>query len=292
MEKKEKTKSKAKSNIKKSTPKKKTTNKITSKKKSALAKKNDYSNIIVGLVIILIILGVSYFALQVKNGKVNISDDKYVATADEKKFKKEYESLNGEENINKLEIIDDNNIEYIELSKALEILDSGSGVILFGYASDNYSRNAIPVLLEAVNSSELDTIYYVNVRPDNEENNDIRDLFELKPNNKPRRVNNGSEGYSDLLIDLANYLKDYTLTTDTGKKVNTGEKRLNTPTVVAVLDGTIVGFHEGVVESNVETNGILPKLTDNEKKELNTIYSEIITKYLDDSCPLESEEEC
>ena len=249
--------------------------------------KNNYTNFIIGLIIIIIILGLGSLFF-----KKNNSEPEYIATKDEQKFKNDYESLNGKENTKKVSIKKDNNISYIDLQKAHEILETGSGVIYFGYASDPWSRNAITVLLDAAGNFDLDNIYYVDIRPDNDVNNDIRDLFELNSSNKAKRTKDGNEYYSDVLIDMANYLRDYTLSTASGKIVNTGEKRINTPTVVAVLDGTIVAFHEGTVEGHNLVDDKLPNLSNEQIKKLNQAYTELISKYLDDSCPLESDEGC
>ena len=73
----------------------------------------------------------------------------------------------------------DKYVKYITIDEAATMLDSGSGIIYFGFSACPWSRNAVPVLLKAMQSSELDTIYYVNIRPEDKIDNDIRDFYIL-----------------------------------------------------------------------------------------------------------------
>ena len=63
------------------------------------------------------------------------------------------------------------------------------------------------------------------------------------------------------------------MTTKSGKKINTGEKRLYAPTVVAVRDGKITGIHVGTLDS--QKSGY-DTLTDKEKKELKNTFVDLI----------------
>jgi len=271
----------------------KTNNKSTLAKKTKTTKKkinlntlmqeeNNYAKTIIAALIIVVIFLSGYFILK-NNNKSPF--ESLTATADEKEFKKEYESINGTtrtngQEVKKINIRDKNKMEYIDIEKALEILDNGSGVIYFGYAADPLCRNAVPSIIEAATDANLDKIYYINVRPNDKIENDIRDTYELNERNKPKLVKEGSDGYKDLIVALANELSDYVLYTDKGKSVNAGEKRLNVPTVVAIKDGELVGFHEGTVKGNNEEEGKVNDLTDAEEKELYNTYKKIFEEYL------------
>ena len=66
--------------------------------------------------------------------------------------------------------------------------------------------------------------------------------------------------------------------------------RLNTPTIVAVKKGVVVGFHEGTLNSNLlDKDGNLKDLTSEQEKELKEIYIKIFNKYNDEKC---TEENC
>lgn len=275
--------------------------KTTSKKETKIIQEeNNYTRtLIAALLIALIFLG-GYFAIQFKTNGGLGNNKEYVPTKEEKSFKEDYESLNGTTSVDgvkfsKVEIIEDNNVKYISMDEAQKILDGEnkdieSGVIFFGYASCPYSRSAVPVLLKAMESSDLNTIYYVNLRPANssslngvgQKENDLRDMYTLNAKNKAKRTKEAaSDSYYKILTSLANHLDDYVLLTNSGKKVKTGEKRLNTPTIVSVIKGEIVGFHQGTAASHLENEkGELQKLTKEEEKELLNEYTKVISAYL------------
>lgn len=274
---------------------KKVTKKVTKKEPKLIQEENNYTRTLIAAVLIALIFFAGYLAIQFKT-TVGLGENKdYVPTKEEKAFKEDYESLNGTTSVDgvkfsKTAIINDNNIKYISIDEALDILESGSGVIYFGYASCPYSRSAVPVLLDAMTSSELDTIYYVNLRPKEtgrlegvgQKENDLRDTYTLNAKNKAKRTKEAaSESYYEILTSLANYLDDYILVTEKGKKVSTGEKRLNTPTVVSVINGEIVGFHQGTVDTQEENEkGELEDLTKDEEKQLLNEYTKLISAYL------------
>ena len=62
----------------------------------------------------------------------------------------------------------------------------------------------------------------------------------LNKKNKARETKEGTKEYYSIRLALANHLHDYILYTSDGKAVNTGEKRLNTPTLVAVVNVRLV----------------------------------------------------
>ncbi len=282
-----KAKATSKVSAKKNTVAKKSTKspKKETKLPTIIQEENNYGRTIIAAFIIVVIFLSGYFILKgMKDGENPF--DAIKATESEKKLKKEYESINGTARSNgqtnkKLTIKEKNGVEYIELSEANKILEEGSGVIYFCYAADPYCRNSVTVLLDAASSTKLDKIYYVNVRPDDKVENDIRDTYELNDHNKAKQIREGSNGYHDLLTLLANELSDYILTTDKGKNINTGEKRLQVPTVVAVKEGEIIGFHEGTVTTNKEdSNGKVEDLTEEETKELLSVYKEMFEEYM------------
>lgn len=268
--------------------KKTTSNKTT--QNTIVQEENHYGRTILAALLIVIIFIGGYFGVQYKKNNGSKSENKYVATADEKKFREEYEKLNGTTRSNgqkhkDVEIMVDNNIKYINLKETSEILENGSGIIYFGFAACPWCRNATPVLLNAMAASELDTIYYVDVRPDDDPEKDIRDTYVLDSKNKPRKSRDAEDAYYDVLRALANDLNDYELVTEKGKKVNIGEKRLSAPAVVAVKDGIVVGFHAGTVEGHVkDETGALRDLTKEEETELLNTYSTLIGKYLNNNC--------
>lgn len=267
-------------NVKKPAPKKA----VETKQVKVLQEENNYKSTVIAAIIIALIILVGIFTIQHFSNKND--EPLYVATEDEAKFKKEYESLNGTTDI-KVEIIKNNNIVYISMKEAAEILDSGSGVIYFGYSACATCRSAVPILLKAMSSSELNRIYYVDLIPNNKEENDIRDLYTLNEKNKAKVLREATPEYDSVRTALANQLSDYILTTSNGKNVNTGQKRLNDLTVVSVVEGQIMGYHEGTVEGHEIIDGKLSALTKEQEKELLTEYTKVISSQLNKKCTLE-----
>ena len=287
---------------KKTTKEKKVTKvkKEDNKKKEEVIKseENGYGRTLLAAVLIVVIFLGGYLAVQYNKHKDDGDKPGYQMTDDERSFKEEYEKLNnttksdGTQN-KEIKIIEDNNIVYTTLDEVNDILDSGSGVIYFGYAADAYSRSAVPVLLNAMSSTNLDKIYYVNIRPNDKEENDLRDIYNLNDKNKAKKTKDASDAYYEVVTSLADYLDEYVLYTSKGKKVKTGVKRLNTPTVVAVKGGEIVGFHEGTLDGHeLDDKQNLRDLTDEEVNKLSEEYTKLIASYLGSECEVGEEGGC
>ncbi len=202
------------------------------------------------------------------------------------RFKEEYEAYNNKEReddkgnyFQELNIPENNPIKYASLEEVLEILDKGTGVLYFGYPTCPWCRNAIPVLLEAVEEKNVNTIYYLNV-------NEYKNTFAVK-DGKVEKIKEEKEGYYDLLKALDEVLDPYVLTSN-GKTYETGEKRIYVPFVVFVKDGAIVTTHLGTV--NLEgTQTKYDALTEKQHEELlNTYLSAIEDVQKQDYC----DEEC
>lgn len=213
-------------------------------------------------------------------GCVNKKDN-----SDGLKFKNEYEDINGRETDYgkhiSLEISEDNIIKYSNFSEILDLLEDGTGVIYFGFPECPWCRNAVPVLLDAASSTNLEKIYYVNVY-------DLRDTLELNENDEVVTKKKASEEYYELLEKLDNILLKYELTGSDGNIYDTGEKRLYVPLVLFVKDGEVVAYHNDTVESQ---NDPFILLDDNQYNELYNIYLDGIHKVLDDICDEECEDE-
>ena len=233
----------------------------------------EYFKTIICAVIVIILIVSGYFIYQYKNKKdeesiSNKQDVKLTLTEDEKKFKKEYENLNDE--LDKIEIMEDNNIKYISLSESVKILKEGTGVIYYGTPKENDSRNAAVGLLKAMESTNLEEIYYVDIT-------DVRDEYELNARETNVVISKkADQEYYDLLTLLKKYLPEYKLTTKLGKEISTNEKRLIAPTVVTVKDGKIFECLAGVLTENATT----------------ARYIDMISNYLSDSCPIDTTEDC
>lgn len=164
------------------------------------------------------------------------------ANSDGKKFKEEYEKLNGKATGNEekkylpVEIDEKNPMMYKDLEEILEILEDKTGVIYFGFPECPWCRNLVPALMDAIKETEYKNVYYCNALKD-------RDKKHLDEDGKIVIDQEGSNEYYDLVKKLDKHLNSY-------KDLNDESiKRLYFPTVVFVKDGKIVAFHEDTVAS-------------------------------------------
>lgn len=205
--------------------------------------------------------------------------------SDALRFKEEYESLNGVESKNGKVypevLVDENNIiEYVNMKEASDIVDEGTGVFYFGYASCPWCRNAISVLLKAAENTDLEKIYYVDME-------DKRDVMTLNEAGEVVITKKAAKGYYDLVDELEDILLDYNIKNDEGNEVSTGMKRIYVPLVVFVVNGEIVDYHLDTVASQKDP---YVSLNEEQQIELYNIYSDGIHEVLGDVCM--EEEHC
>ncbi len=231
--------------------------------------------IIVILSALLMVAIICRFYLDYKN-KDNTLNNEIKVTDSSKKFKEEYESINGSKNSNdipylKVTIPDASTVTYKSGKDIVKVLQEGSGIIYFGFNTCPWCRSIVESLVNIANKRNVE-LYYVDVK-------DIRSSFKVE-NKKLVKITDGSEEYYKILEKLDSYLTDYIIV-DNNKEYDTKEKRLYAPTVVAIKDGEIVDFHEGTVLSQENPQD---GLSDEEKKEFENIYQKMIDRVLNDNC--------
>lgn len=242
------------------------------------------TKIIIILIItsILIVIG---SILLMKNNNVSNNIEK----TDAIKFKKEYESLNNTiresdgATYNNVTISEENPIVYIDIKKALELLESDKVIIYIGANWCPWCRNAVPVMLDVAVNLNVDKIYYLNL--DNEKSN-----FKIE-NKTLIEINHGTEDYYKLLDALKDYLSDYILKDEDGNSYNTNEKRIYMPYVITIKDGQIIS--EVVSPIKLEENqSKYDQLTKNQYNELYEIYFNMFKElyYPENMC--DTDEKC
>ena len=201
---------------------------------------------------------------------------------DSLKFKEEYESLNNTKmgssgnTYSELTIPEDNPMIYIDAKKALDVLNSDKAVIYVGANWCPWCRKAVPIMLDVAKKLKIDTIYYLNL--DNE-----KSKFEIK-DDKLITTQEGTDNYYKLLDALEEYLEDYKLTdTSTGKEYDTKEKRIYMPYIITIKNGKIV---------EAKTMTIKTDDAEEEKQELNKMYSEMLSKLYPASNVCTSKDHC
>lgn len=183
--------------------------------------------------------------------------------SDSARFKREYEKFNG--NYVTVNIDKDNNVQYVNVDEALDILESGTGILYIGEPKCNKCRAVLPTLLEMAKEEEVENVYYLNV-------SDIRDVKKKDEDGNVVTTKKGSDEYYKLMDALNKYLPDY-------KGIDDGSKRIYFPSFVFIMGGKVVGFY---------TNDIYDKaLSFKEKDVLKNIYKDSIDEMYgtcDESC--------
>lgn len=175
---------------------------------------------------------------------------------DASKFKKEYESLNGEKNgsnVTRTITIDKNNpMVYSSASKIIKKMNNKETfVVYFGFAECPWCRSVLPTLIKVAKELKIDKIYYVDVL-------NIRDTLVVE-DGKAVTKTKGTKDYYKLLKKLDNVLADYKL------DVETNEKRIYAPNIVSVVNGKAKSLETGI--SDKQTDGYM-KLTKDIKNDM------------------------
>lgn len=184
------------------------------------------------------------------------------------KFKSEYESLNGQMTEDgyvypQVHLSGTHIVRYVDIEKVLDLLENGSGVIYFGSSDCLYCRSAVQVLMDTARDTKLKELYYLDISK-------VWDIKELDDYGEVLSVKEASSDYDKLLQELGDeYLIDYIVSDNTGRRVDVGERRLNVPLVLFVVDGNIVSSRVGTLFS--QTDPYTP-LDDSQVKGLSEIY--------------------
>ena len=198
-------------------------------------------------------------------------------TKDEKKFKEEYEYLNGKQREGRdyknktIHILDNNRMVYAKKKEILDLLEDGTGIIYFGFPDCPWCRNAVPVLIDAANGENVEKIYYYNALSERDE--------KILQDGQIKTVKEGSSFYYTLLEKLGAKASVYEDLKDDHVK------RLYFPTIVFIKEGEILSIHEGTVETQKDP---LRSLSKEEEKKLRDKYTksiqEIYSSVCDDKC--------
>ena len=165
------------------------------------------------------------------------------------KFKEEYESLNGVETstasqkYRTITISEENPFKYVELDEInRKIENKETFIVYFGANWSPWCRSVLPTFIEESKENKIDTIYYVNVRPENDIEKDIRDIYSLDESDKPYISHKGTSAYHKFLTYASDVLSDYS---SNGVKVE-GVKRVGAPNFIIVNNGKVVEKINGI----------------------------------------------
>lgn len=200
------------------------------------------------------------------------------------KFKEEYESLNGEiayqdTTYSSLNISKNNPIKYSNYDELIDVINNKSGIIYLGFPDCPWCRSAIPVLLDAANNNNINTIYYLNIKNERDSFIVVDDklIYDVDENNKEIK---GTKGYFKLMDVLDEHLTEYIISFE-DKEYDTNEKRIYAPSVIFVKNGEVLGIHVSTVESHINP---FDKLTNKQYEELYGIYEDYILEMKNNTC--------
>ena len=203
------------------------------------------------------------------------------------KFKKEYESLNYKKSdsgkkYRKVKLSRKNSFIYSDAKEISKKIDNGDTfIVYFGFSKCPWCRSVISSLDKVARDTKYEKIYYVDVL-------DIRDTLEVK-DGKVIATKKGDKYYNKLLKQLDLVLDDYSLTDSNGKSVNTNEKRIYAPNVVAVANGKPIKLETGVSKDQKDA---YMTLTDKMQKETYNKFKCLIKCLLKESSICESKTSC
>ena len=190
------------------------------------------------------------------------------------KFKEEYESINNQDNgyngkkHREITIDEDNPFIYTTAEELSEKMNNKeSFIVYFGFKDCPWCRSVIEQLVKVAKDNDVDKIYYVDVK-------EIRDTIGVDEEGNLNTTKEGSKGYKELIEKMRDVLDDYKVKNSDGEEIETGEKRIYAPNVVAVSKGEAIQLETGI--SKEQKDGY-QELTDKMKKETYNSFKCLIT---------------
>ncbi len=202
---------------------------------------------------------------------------------DAARFKTEYESLNKTEDnrYREVSINVKNPFYYATVEQIVEKMDKEeSFIVYFGANWCPWCRSIIENVIAKAAEMGITKIYYVDVRPDNDQEKEIRDVYDLDENGKVYLKHAGTDGYHNFISRAASVLVDYNhgkVTTLDGTEF-AGAKRVGAPNYVLVRNGVAIERITGV--SSYQSDP-MAELTDEINEDVKKIFTRFFQNYLD-----------
>ncbi len=186
-------------------------------------------------------------------------------------FKEEYEALNEQEGYREVEIDEDNPFVYSSLEEVIEMMeDEETFIVYFGANWCNWCRSVLPTCIEVADELGIETIYNVNVRPDNDIDQDIRNIYELDEDGNAYLAHEGSDDYQTFL-QLANNI----LLADDNMP---SEKKVYAPNFILIRKGVAIEIATGI--SSLQSSKT-EELSTEMLEEMREIFTNFFNDYLD-----------
>ena len=189
------------------------------------------------------------------------------------RFKKDYESINGEINSSgkqhrTVDIKEDNPFVFTTPKSIIEKIErKETFYVYFGSKLCPWCRSVIEKSIEIANKYGIKKIYYIDIWDDSG-NEILRDKYIKDDNGKTIKINNGTDEYFKLLDYFDNILSEYEI------DENTKEKRIYAPNFIYVENGKAVRLTTGISEKQQSSRDILTKkILDDEKKQFENFFA-------------------
>ena len=199
---------------------------------------------------------------------------------DGSRFKKDYESLNGVETktsgvyYRDVNIKKNNPFVYTSLEEVNGKINSKETfIVYFGANWCPWCRSVIETFIDVCKEKNIKTVYYVDVRPNNDEAMDIRDVYAVNEAGNIYVSHSGTKAYHEFLEHADSILSPYS---SHGVTLNDGTKRVGAPNFIYVLDGVPVKKVTGVSPNQSDAYG---ELTDEMKEDTREIFKEFLATY-------------
>ena len=202
------------------------------------------------------------------------------ANRDAKKFKEDYEKLNGQTNstgkIHRSISIDENNpFVYTTAEDIVKKIDNKETFYL--YVGDDlcpWCRSTIESAIKIAKENKIDKIYYVSIWDDNGKEI-LRDKYEVNDEGKLVKTIDGTESYNTLVEKFNSLLRKYTITDKDGNEIDTNEKRIYAPNYFYIENGEAKKLITGKSDKQTDSRG---ELTDEIKKDQEEQFRSLFKK--------------
>lgn len=216
------------------------------------------------------------------------------------KFKNEYESCNlktrsrngvsSDDVMRSVSIPDTNPMVYSSLDTINEMIANKETFIVYtGFRECPWCRSLMETMINTANELNIKKIYYVDIRPDDTDDSELRDIFKVNDNGEVILEHSGSDSYHTFIKSIDNVLSPYTYGgVDLTNTEWNGTKRLGAPNFILIDKGIAVENITGI--SDKQENGY-QELDDEIKLDMKDKFTCLFKKYLDcdtkDTCQKE-----
>ena len=177
--------------------------------------------------------------------KVKLACDLVEVTDDSKKFKEEYEKLNGTEGLDDVKIDENNMVIYSSLEEVNKMIkENKSFVVVFGSPYYNESRYSISQFIDVTKDTDIENIYFIDIIKDGKVENDIRTQYSLNEG-VVTKTKDGSLDYKTFVLAAQEILP---IPYEEFIDVNTyeGEKTILNSAYIYVENGVPIIYSDGL----------------------------------------------